>query len=471
MSSQREKIYQKIFASNVFSTEQTNRASTGKKVSPMKNRDHFATLAKPPSKAVLHTGKRLTKEKSTDIFNQKKKENTVTSRIKENKKNISIVFKENTSKDYVVKRKPYISDYDPEKYLKYETAHNRKMKEIYNNTAPCSVEKKKNPIKVNVNNNKMHFKPKIKKENKKMSNSFSCDQKINKMKMLQSNIFNSASKEQLNTRSSSQRSTSESSSKNKNHFKHSLSQTQNHYKKVSEYTNFTAKLDWKNTNTEIRFKPKKEDSIQIIRSKNNFKSLSNKNNATESKKELKKFCNNYSYNESQSKKLADSYSTYQGGKFFKDNFIKNTKNDEYNSTEEKFEIKDIKSYQEKDIKDTFYKNGIQLYAINNSANFIGDTSTSFTFKIRKDFNDKNYQSKLNKVNIALRKKTGKEMKKVTSVSKGKKTIPSYETYDSMTERQPKIQIKKINVDIDRHAFSKEYSNVNYKYKSSMTSRK
>ena len=75
MSSQREKIYQKIFASNVFSTEQTNRASTGKKVSPMKNRDHFATLAKPPSKAVLHTGKRLTKEKSTDIFNQKKKEN------------------------------------------------------------------------------------------------------------------------------------------------------------------------------------------------------------------------------------------------------------------------------------------------------------------------------------------------------------------------------------------------------------
>ena len=63
------------------------------------------------------------------------------------------------------------------------------------------------------------------------------------------------------------------------------------------------------------------------------------------------------------------------------------------------------------------------------------------------------------------------MKKVTSVSKGKKTIPSYETYDSMTERQPKIQIKKINVDIDRHAFSKEYSNVNYKYKSSMTSRK
>ena len=131
MSSQREKIYQKIFASNVFSTEQTNRASTGKKVSPMKNRDHFATLAKPPSKAVLHTGKRLTKEKSTDIFNQKKKENTVTSRIKENKKNISIVFKENTSKDYVVKRKPYISDYDPEKYLKYETAHNRKMKEIY----------------------------------------------------------------------------------------------------------------------------------------------------------------------------------------------------------------------------------------------------------------------------------------------------------------------------------------------------
>ena len=458
MSSQREKIYQKIFASNVFSTEQTNRASTGKKVSPMKNRDHFATLAKPPSKAVLHTGKRLTKEKSTDIFNQKKKENTVTSRIKENKKNISIVFKENTSKDYVVKRKPYISDYDPEKYLKYETAHNRKMKEIYNNTAPCSVEKKKNPIKVNVNNNKM-------------SNSFSCDPKINKMKMLQSNIFNSASKEQLNTRSLSQRSTSESSSKNKNHFKHSLSQTQNHYKKVSEYTNFTAKLDWKNTNTEIRFKPKKEDSIQIIRSKNNFKSLSNKNNATESKKELKKFCNNYSYNESQSKKLADSYSTYQGGKFFKDNFIKNTKNDEYNSTEEKFEIKDIKPYQEKDIKDTFYKNGIQLYAINNSANFIGDTSTSFTFKIRKDFNDKNYQSKLNKVNIALRKKTGKEMKKVTSVSKGKKTIPSYETYDSMTERQPKIQIKKINVDIDRHAFSKEYSNVNYKYKSSMTSRK
>ena len=471
MSSQREKIYQKIFASNVFSTEQTNRASTGKKVSPMKNRDHFATLAKPPSKAVLHTGKRLTKEKSTDIFNQKKKENTVTSRIKENKKNISIVFKENTSKDYVVKRKPYISDYDPEKYLKYETAHNRKMKEIYNNTAPCSVEKKKNPIKVNVNNNKMHFKPKIKKENKKMSNSFSCDPKINKMKMLQSNIFNSASKEQLNTRSLSQRSTSESSSKNKNHFKHSLSQTQNHYKKVSEYTNFTAKLDWKNTNTEIRFKPKKEDSIQIIRSKNNFKSLSNKNNATESKKELKKFCNNYSYNESQSKKLADSYSTYQGGKFFKDNFIKNTKNDEYNSTEEKFEIKDVKPYQEKDIKDTFYKNGIQLYAINNSANFIGDTSTSFTFKIRKDFNDKNYQSKLNKVNIALRKKTGKEMKKVTSVSKGKKTIPSYETYDSMTERQPKIQIKKINVDIDRHAFSKEYSNVNYKYKSSMTSRK
>ena len=75
MSSQREKIYQKIFASNVFNTEPTKRTetSTGKKVSPLKNRDHFSTLAKPPSKAVLHTGKRLTKEKSTDIFNQKKK--------------------------------------------------------------------------------------------------------------------------------------------------------------------------------------------------------------------------------------------------------------------------------------------------------------------------------------------------------------------------------------------------------------
>ena len=53
------------------------------------------------------------------------------------------------------------------------------------------------------------------------------------------------------------------------------------------------------------------------------------------------------------------------------------------------------------------------------------------------------------------------------------TISSYETYDCLSKRKPKIQIKKINVDIqkDRHAFSKEYSNVNYKYKSSMTSRK
>lgn len=478
MSSQREKIYQKIFASNVFNTEPAKRTetSTGKKVSPLKNRDHFATLAKPPSKAVLHTGKRLTKEKSTDIFNQKKKNftNQLSSRIKDNRKNESIVFKENTSKDYVVKRKPYISDYDPEKYLKYESAHNRKMKEIYNNTAPCSVEKKKNPIKVNVNNNKIHFKPKLKTMKTKMSNSFSTDPKINKMKMLQSNIFNSPSKEQLNNRALSQRSSTQSSSNKINSVKHSLSQTQNHYKKVSEYSEFTAKLDWKNTNTEIRFKPKKEDhSIKIIRSNNNFKSLSNKNNATESKKELKKFCNKYSYNESQAKKLADSYSTYQGGKFLKDNYIKNTKNDEYNSNEEKFEIKDIKPYQEKEIKDTFLKNGIQLYAINHSANFIGDISNSFQFKIRKDFNDKNYESKLNKVSIALRKKTGKEMKKVNSVSKGKKTISSYETYDCLSKRKPKIQIKKINVDIqkDRHAFSKEYSNVNYKYKSSMTSRK
>ena len=57
--------------------------------------------------------------------------------------------------------------------------------------------------------------------------------------------------------------------------------------------------------------------------------------------------------------------------------------------------------------------------------------------------------------------------KVGVSSKGKKTLPSFENYDStpiVSIRPMKIS-KVSNGGKDRHAFSKDYDNINYKYKS------
>ena len=84
-----------------------------------------------------------------------------------------------------------------------------------------------------------------------------------------------------------------------------------------------------------------------------------------------------------------------------------------------------------------------------------------------EFIDKNYQNKLKQVSIALKKKTGNELRKVGVSSKGKKTLPSFENYDStpiVSIRPMKIS-KVSNGGKDRHAFSKDYDNINYKYKS------
>lgn len=472
-NNKRIEVYQKNFGSNIFNipsnADSTSCAressSLGKKVSPLKNKDQFAQLAKPPSLIQIKTGKRLQTKKSTDIFNRKKKE-IDPPRIKCNRKNISIVFQENNSKDYIVNKKPYKSDYDENKYLKFEPAHVRKMKDLYNVTAPPSartraVSERGNTEKIKVNVQRK--KPIIHKTN----HSFSSNSRVNKIKMLQSNIFNSASKEQLNNRSLSQQTSASSANRNNSYPKNPKSaKVQNHNKKISEYSGFTAKIDWKNTNTEILFK-RKLGKNENNHKKETMKTLSESNNCTESKKKLKQFCNNYSSNESKSRKLADSYSSYQGGNFFMDNFIKNKNNDTLNCTEEKFEIKNIKSYQEKEIKQSFLENGIQIYDVSTSSNVLSNSNNSLQFKIRQNYNDKNYQNKLKQVSIALKKKTGNELRKVGVSGKGKKTLPSFENYDStpiVSIRPMKIS-KVSNGGKNRHAFSKDYGNINYKYKS------
>lgn len=273
-NNKRIEVYQKNFGSNIFNipsnADSTSCAressSLGKKVSPLKNKDHFAQLAKPPSLIQIKTGKRLQTKKSTDFFNRKRKE-IDPPRIKCNRKNISIVFQENTSKDYIVNKKPYKSDYDENKYLKFEPAHVRKMKDLYNVTAPSSartraISERGNTEKIKVNVQRK--KPIIHKTN----HSFSSNSRVNKIKMLQSNIFNSASKEQLNNRSLSQQTSASSANRNNSYPKNPKSaKVQNHNKKISEYSGFTAKIDWKNTNTEFFLKENLEKTKIIIKKK------------------------------------------------------------------------------------------------------------------------------------------------------------------------------------------------------------
>ena len=48
------------------------------------------------------------------------------------KKNLSKLYFGN-DKDYIIKKKTYVSDYNPEKFMTLENAFNRKMKNIYGN--------------------------------------------------------------------------------------------------------------------------------------------------------------------------------------------------------------------------------------------------------------------------------------------------------------------------------------------------
>ena len=270
MSEAKRERYQKMFASNIFNipsvkcyekslSERQGPESTRRK-SNQKNIDHFSQLQKPPSKAQLKTGKKLNPKRSTDVLNQKKKPINILRAVQTNRKNVSQLSLGNADKAYRIKKEVYESDYEPDKYLKTESAHSRKMKEIYNVAKPTTKclrysrkEEDEKKIKVQIRQ-KIHRDPLQKPDNNR---SFSNVPRVNKLILLQSNIFNSASKEALNKRSISESSRRSSSNHSARSASSNQGQRTNYFKKLSDLSGYFSGLDWKNAKTELLFNKKR----------------------------------------------------------------------------------------------------------------------------------------------------------------------------------------------------------------------
>ena len=157
MSSQGRKInqkamYKQIIASNIFNDKplinkdssniniNKNKNSSVKKYSNSKNDDHFKLLNETPNIIKVKTGKTFKKKPSTDILNVKKNEIQINKSFHTGKKNLSNVYF-GEDKDYIVKRKPYESNYNHEKYMNHDSAFNRKIKNLYGDVKSYSLQK------------------------------------------------------------------------------------------------------------------------------------------------------------------------------------------------------------------------------------------------------------------------------------------------------------------------------------------
>ena len=175
MSSQGRKInqkamYKQIIASNIFNDKllinkdfKKNKNSSVKKYSNSKNDDHFKLLNETPNTIKVKTGKTFKKKPSTDVLNVKKNEIQINKSFHTGKKNLSNVYF-GEDKDYIVKRKPYESNYNHEKYMNHDSAFNRKIKNLYGDIKSSSAQKFKRNI---LENEEKQFQDKNKEENKK----------------------------------------------------------------------------------------------------------------------------------------------------------------------------------------------------------------------------------------------------------------------------------------------------------------
>ena len=491
----------------------------------LKNEDHFNLISKPPSSTKLKTGKTLVAKPSTDILNIKNKEITQKKTIMTAKKNLSKLYFGN-DKDYIIKKKTYVSDYNPEKFMTLENAFNRKMKNIYGNR--CSGtgkwrrnillneekslqeenKKKENPSFIRVTKN-MNI-GNLKKENTKNN------PKLTKIKMLESNIFNLSNQEIFNNTFSEEYKkrylTLNDSPRNEKKEK----KRKNFLRSSSNITRSPANIygiDWKNNNLELyttreyvinykdnsnktAFQRKIQNDIVSRNEKINDRNLEskylntfqpkleliNQNNATIERDKVQKLYNDININPSRQKKLADGFSSSQSAIFIESILKKRAKNksvdDRKNISNTKYEIKNVNLYDEKIITKTLLDNGIDIYDIKNYSkdNIFGNENHDLHFKIRQNLNDNNFEHHLFNAKLALKKKTGKELINISEIKPGKKRESNYKDYINKIENRLNIRNRFRNISSNnlvdesifsysnRHEFSNTFNSINHKYK-------
>ena len=491
----------------------------------LKNIDHFNNLSNPPNSTKIKTGKTLISKPSTDILNIKHKEITLKKTIMTAKKNLSKLYFGN-DKDYIIKKKTYVSDYNPEKFMTLENAFNRKMKNIYGNR--CSGtgkwrrnillneekslqeenKKKENPSFIRVTKN-MNI-GNLKKENTKNN------PKLTKIKMLESNIFNLSNQEIFNNTFSEEYKkrylTLNDSPRNEKKEK----KRKNFLRSSSNITRSPANIygiDWKNNNLELyttreyvinykdnsnktAFQRKIQNDIVSRNEKINDRNLEskylntfqpkieliNKNNATIERDKVQKLYNDININPSRQKKLADGFSSSQSAIFIESILKKRAKNksvdDRKNISNTKYEIKNVNYYDEKIITKTLLDNGIDIYDIKNYSkdNIFGNENHDLHFKIRQNLNDNNFEHHLFNAKLALKKKTGKELINISEIKPGKKRESNYKDYINKIENRLNIRNRFRNISSNnlvdesifsysnRHEFSNTFNSINHKYK-------
>ena len=535
----REDFYNNSMSSDIFnlnpeindkkkSMRNTQGRILNSKKQNLKNIDHFNNLTNPPNSTKIKTGKTYLSKPSTDILNIKHKEITLKKTIMTAKKNLSKLYFGN-DKDYIIKKKTYVSDYNPEKFMTLENAFNRKMKNIYGNR--CSGtgkwrrnillneekslqeenKKKENPSFIRVTKN-MNI-GNLKKENIKNN------PKLTKIKMLESNIFNLSNQEIFNHTFSEEYKkrylTLNDSPRNEKKEK----KRKNFLRSSSNITRSPANIygiDWKNNNLELyttreyvtnykdnfnktAFQRKIQNDIvsrnekindRNLESKylNTFqlkKELINNNNATIERDKVQKLYNEININPSRQKKLADGFSSSQSAIFIENILKKRAKNksvdDRKNISNTKYEVKNVNLYDEKIITKTLLDNGIDIYDIKNYSrdNIFGNENHDLHFKIRQNLNDNNFEHHFVNAKLALKKKTGKELINISEIKPGKKRESNYKDYINKIENRLNIRNRFKNISSNnlvdestfsysnRHEFSNTFNSINHKYKNTI----
>ena len=512
-------MYKQLIASNIFNdkSNSNNENKSLRKYSNLKNEDHFKSLNEIPKTIKVKTGKTFRRKPSTDVLNVKKKENKTQNSFYTAKRNLSTIYFGGDN-DYIVKRNNYKSNYDYEKYINHDSAFNRKIKNLYGDIKSSSAQKfkrnilqneekqlqdknqnenKKNFIKVGLRKKREEINGNIQRYNEKSK------PKINKIRMLESNIFNSESTERLYD--SFNKSMEINLNMHYNSNNNQLTKPRNLIK-LNKFplhrANSNKKYNYENTlnlsinkNNISALERKLLNNSSTIFTENNdknntsfitpyqtYKTLYQTNENLSDRRRASLLFKEYSKNTSQQRKLAENYSLIQGSKFFEEGFKKklnhkSTELDIETMNSKKYEINNIKPQDENIVKKTLIECGLDIYDISNNSNkgnhLISGEGESFQFKIRQNYNDAIFKNKLNSANISLKKKTGQEIRQLKKKNIGKNNLdPNIDFKDSYIKDNnkksfylQKNQNSKIN-----HEFSQSFGGINYKYKNSMFDR-
>lgn len=483
-----------------------------------------------PKKTGLRHSQNYIKNTESDIFNQKSEEKPKVSKAR-NLINKSTCFncmmndneyKENLIK-YTSEKYPKLEKFNPEKYLKTESAAERYFKEIYNTKDLNQVGYKINDKKQSYAERKKLLSKQLKEENEKIgegkvdiksknpkakstwTTNSSCNynfvsptqgtehnvinSKINRHMNMESNIFNVDKKPIDLQKLREIPQNSKETQKDQNKCNKKIADKDRHLWGVYHTKWEKSNLDWKNTETEIMFKPgsgnfadknafqrkmyqladsgnintlteQKHDDLNVKKplneqDKNNERlnelnvMLNNKNNITEEKRQviLQRATTSMLYNKDQNHYL-DNYNPNKETVYnYEVSFKKDGKN------------------QDEQIKKILGKNGLHIFDIEEHLDNQHGMS-KLKFKIRD--NDGKTEDKINDA----RKEFDKEPNDKITVNKvevnknfNKKNDPFYKKKKNGNSEDTENSKKVGHNHFTKNDFHKEFANINYKYKS------